>query len=123
MKKHTHKPALNTEFCSCGATRTNGGEWIVGKDPNAVALGNKSLAMTTPEQRQEIASAGGSGRWKGITAKERSAIMHQVAARPRPNARIEDRCECGRFSREYAERKRHVCGKALEALQEASHGR
>lgn len=122
MKKHTHKAARTTEFCACGATRTDTGEWITGKDPHAVALGNKALAMSTPEQRQEKAAAGGDARWKGTTPKERSALMRQVAARPRPGRRIEDRCECGRFTREYAERRGHICGKALEALQEAHHG-
>lgn len=122
MKKHTHQPVRTTQVCSCGATRTDAGEWITGKDPNAVALGNRAAAMATPEQRQERAAAGGDGRWKGVTPKERSAIMHEVASQPRPGRRIEDRCECGRFSREYAERKGHICGKALEALQKVRHG-
>lgn len=123
QQQHTHKAVHNTEFCSCGATRTNAGEWTTGKDPHAVAMGKKSLAMSTPAERERKASSGGEARWKGTTAKERRAIMHQVASRPRPNRRIEDRCECGRYSREYAEKRKHVCGKALEALLEGSGGR
>ena len=87
-----------------------------------MALGNKALAMSTPEQRAEKAAAGGDARWKGTSAKERSALMRHVAAGPRPGRRIEDRCECGRFTREYAEKKGHLCGKALKAFQEAKHG-
>ena len=122
MKKHNHKAVRTTEFCSCGAARTNGGEWVVGKDPAAVALSAKAVAMSTPEQRLERATAGGYERWKGTTPKSRSETMREIASRPRPGRRIEDRCECGRFSRVYAERHGHVCGKALAAMLEAKNG-
>lgn len=122
-RKHTHKAARTTEFCACGATRTEHGEWQSGKDPHAVAMGVKAIAMSTPEQRQERSAAGGTERWKGITAAQRSELMRQMASRPRPSRRIEDRCECGRFTREYAGRKGHLCGQALKELQEAPSGR
>lgn len=123
MKKHTHKAARVTEFCTCGAVRTNTGDWETGKDQAAVALAAKAFAMSTPEQRAEKAAAGGFGRWKGINKAERSELMSHMASQPRPSRRIEDRCECGRFSREYAERKGHLCGEALKAKLEARNGR
>ena len=131
MKKtHTHRAARTTEVCACGATRTGNGQWEYGKNPNAVALAAKAVAMSTPEQRQEVAAAGGASRWKGTTKAQRSEAMREVASRPRPGSRIEDRCECGRFSREYAEKHGHLCGKALAARlaqdatkKETVHGR
>lgn len=125
---HKHKTARALEFCSCGATRTGDGEWETGKDPAAVALASKAIAMSTPEERREKASAGGTGRWKDKTAKQRSEFMSFMASQPRPSRRIEDRCECGRYTREYAERRGHLCGKALAdrlaaRAQEASRGR
>ena len=125
MKKpHTHKAQRSTEYCACGATRTNGGDWVVGKDPAAVALAAKAIAMSTPEERREKAAAGGTQRWKGVPAKERREFLSKIASQPRPSRRIEDRCECGRYSREYAEKRGHVCGKALEEhLKEARNGR
>jgi hypothetical protein len=114
-KTHVHRAARTLEFCAWGATRTDDGEWINdGKDPLGVALGHKATAMSTPEQRQERASVGGSKRWEGKTAKQRSAYMSEIASRPRPSRRNEDRCECGRYTRERAEKRNHVCGKALE---------
>jgi hypothetical protein len=124
MKKHVHKAARATEFCACGAVRTDEGEWETGKDPHAVALAAKAVAMSTPEQRHEKATAGGFGRWKGTSSKERSEHMSEVASQPRPSRRVEDRCECGRYSREYAGKRGHLCGKALEAkLKGAASGR
>jgi hypothetical protein len=80
--------------------------------------------MSSPEERSQRASAGGVGRWKGKKASQRIEFMRQIASRPRPGARVEDRCECGRYSRERAEKIGHLCGKALEArLKEAENGR
>jgi hypothetical protein len=124
MKKHVHKAARTTEFCACGAVRTDEGGWEVGKGPHAMAMAAKAIAMSTPEQRRQIAAAGGAERWKGTTAKERCAFMSRVASQPRLGRRIEDRCECGRYSRVYPEKWGHLCGKALEArLKEAENGR
>ena len=116
-KKHTHKATRAVQFCSCGAARVNGGEWDdSGKDPSAVAMGTKAIAMSTPEERAERAAAGGTARWKGTKASERSEYMAQIASRPRVSRRVEDRCECGRYSRERAEKIGHLCGKALEGV-------
>ena len=116
---HKHQSARTVDICRCGASRINGGEWIEGKDPNAVALGNKATAMSTPEERHEKAKSGGAERWKGKSRKERKEFMSWMASQPRPGRRIEDRCECGRFSRRLAEKRGHLCGQALAAKLEA----
>jgi len=110
---HVHAAARTAEFCACGAVRTNGGDWIEGKDSAAVTLAAKAMAMSTEEERLAKAKSGGETRWKNITPKQRSQMMQKIAKRPRLKARVEDRCECGRFSRMLAEKRGHLCGKAL----------
>src|SRR5215831_7189144 len=34
-RRHRHKAARTVEFCACGATRVDEGEWETGKDPAA----------------------------------------------------------------------------------------
>jgi hypothetical protein len=109
MKKHVHKAARAMEFCACGAIRADGGEWTEGKDPRAAALGHKTAAMSTPEERSRKAAAGGEGRWTGATKKQRSQYMSWMASLPRPSRRIEDRCACGKYSKTLAERRGHKC--------------
>ena len=79
--------------------------------------------MSTHEERIQKGMAGGRKRWEGKTAKERSAFMSWMAARPRPNRRIEERCQCGRFSRVLAEKRGHLCGKVLEERLAVKNGR
>lgn len=120
-KVHVHATERSMEFCSCGAYRLDQGEWDADKDPSAVAMGLKSSVMATPEARQKRASAGGEQRWAGTSEKQRRQYMSRIASQPRPGRRNEDRCECGRFTRTYAESRGHLCGKALKeklALQE-----
>ena len=121
-REHVHEPVGILEFCSCGATRKDDGEWNTGKDPAAVALGSKAIAMSTAEERHARAVAGGAGRWGEKSNEEKSDYMSWMASQPRPSRRLKERCPCGRFSVTTAAKRKHVCGKALEdkrARQEA----
>jgi hypothetical protein len=118
---HEHKAANALYYCECGAIRQGeDGDWETGKDPAAVALGLKAVAMTTPEERKVNSAQGGHMRWKGSDPVKRREFMRQIASQPRPNARKEDRCECGRYTREKAAKNKHVCGSALEAARDAA---
>lgn len=125
-KPHVHETARTAEFCACGASRIDHGAWEIGKDPIAVTLGAKAVAMSTHEERVARGRKGGASRWAGISPQERSEFMQFVSGRPRPGRRNEDRCSCGRYSRVVADRKGHLCGRklieALEALEQGGPG-
>lgn len=122
---HVHEPVF--EICCCGAIRADQGEWWeegIGKNPAARALGVRRILLLTPQERQEKAQEGAAKRWKNTTKKQRREYMQRIASRPRPtNRRAEDRCPCGRYTREYAAKRHHLCGDAVPMPQGVSHGR
>ena len=125
-KPHYHQARRKVEYCKCGAMRINHGAWKQNvRNPAAVELAEKGVAMSTPEELSERGAVGGEKRWAGKTKAERSAFMSWMAKQPRPGARIppEEMCECGRYSQEQAKKKNHVCGKALQLRLAVKNGR
>ena len=106
--KRQHKHAPHVETCRCGASRTDGGEWSEGPQPAGLALVERYLALSTPEERPEPSRKASRKRWAGKTRK-RDAYMREIARRPRPNARIRERCPCGKYSKWLAEKRGHKC--------------
>lgn len=108
-KQHTHAPHEVIERCQCGACRTNGGKWAMeSPDPISLALVQRYLAKSTPEERHERSLKASRKRWAGKT-KKRDAFMRQIAQRPRPSRVIQDRCPCGKYSKWLAEKRGHKC--------------
>jgi hypothetical protein len=105
MKPHEHKARRTVEVCACGAQRQPDGEWI---DPAAQALVRRYLDNSTPEERSANARKANQKRWRGRKNDQRE-YMREIASRPRPNRVIPDRCPCGLYSRELAERRGHKC--------------
>ena len=62
----------------------------------------------------------GRKRWEGLTAEERKAKMAELRLKGGRPKRSEDRCPCGKFTRAYAERRRHKCA-ALLTQYESIH--
>lgn len=102
---HEHAPDHTMEVCSCGATRSPEGEWA---DPAGQALVRRYIERSTPEERAANARKSAATRWAGKEL-ERNKFLRKIARRPRPNARIQDRCPCGKYSRAVAEKRGHKC--------------
>jgi hypothetical protein len=109
-KQHHHLAVRTTEVCACGAVRIDGGSWDEHHpDPAGQALVAKYLAVSTPEERSAKATLAAQARWRGTSAKERSEYMRWMAQQPRPGRRIAERCPCGRYSVDLAQRRGHRC--------------
>jgi hypothetical protein len=52
---------------------------MASKNPAAVALGKRRMALLTPEERQEFASKGGTKRLKKLSKAKRKAIAKKAA--------------------------------------------
>ena len=60
-------------------------------------------------QKRKAGLAGAAARWRKLKKAERSAIMRELARRPRPGRMNPDRCPCGRMTRARAEKRNHRC--------------
>jgi len=109
MPPHEHKAERTLEVCACGATRPPEGEWTEAGQAASRMLVSRYLDNSTPEERSANARKGAKRRWKGAPKSRRREYMQYVASAPRPNARIADRCPCGKFSRTLAEKRGHKC--------------
>jgi acyl-CoA reductase-like NAD-dependent aldehyde dehydrogenase len=107
-KRHSHRAARIVEFCSCGATREDGGDWVE-RDEGKNAAARELSLRRAPEVREATAAKARAARWARMTAEERAAAMTAMAKLPRPSRRIADRCDCGKYSRALAEKRGHVC--------------
>lgn len=74
----------------------------------AAALSRMRWEKTSPEQRTIQAREAVRKRWKGDCAGM-EAYLRKIASLPRKRARNPDRCPCGRYTRVYAQRRKHRC--------------